>query len=68
MTFDELLRNALEGPPRAAEWDELTNRLLKLSSDELGLFPEAVLTPEVRELIEAIVDAQSCPEDQQGPR
>lgn len=63
LSFDAFLEAALSGENRAsALWDELTNRLHSLTVAALGEWPEAVLSPEARRFIEAIVSTMGKPE------
>lgn len=56
LSFKEFLDLALRSPEKGASlWDEMTDRLNNMAVDALGVHPEAVLTPEARELIEALV-------------
>lgn len=61
ISFDEFLAAARAGEKRAKPlWDELTKRLQDLAVAELGKWPEAVLSPEARKFIEAIVSTMGA--------
>jgi hypothetical protein len=56
VSFEEFIAAAVSKEPRARPlWDDLTERLHKLTVAGLEQWPEAVLSPEVREFIEALV-------------
>lgn len=56
VSFDEFIQAAVAKEPRTTPlWDELTERLHALTVAGLEQWPEAVLTPEAREFIEAFV-------------
>lgn len=58
VTFDGFLRLAAHDNQRAADlWGELTARLHRLTVEALGGWPEAVLLPEIRDFIDALVSA-----------
>ena len=60
-TFDDFLAAAIKGDGQLTFrlWDELTSRLHRLSVEALGVWPEAVLTPEAREFIEKVVNTMT---------
>ncbi len=56
LSFEDFIAAAVSNEPRAKPlWDDLTERLHKLTVAGLEQWPEAVLAPEVREFIEALV-------------
>ena len=69
VSFDALIRAAVGHEPRAkALWDEFTERLHTLTVAGLERWPEAVLAPEVREFIEALVNKMGLSETPETPR